>query len=142
MASSKKIWPIVRSLGAVTAGYAVIVVGTTLTFETLLEGVSYQTSSRTELALASAGAFLSGLAGGFAAAWLAGRRPVLHAAGVLVWLTFDTTWVITSGVSKDPIWFDLAGSLTLMVSAVCGGFLQRALQRSPGAAPARAKKPA
>ncbi len=112
-----------RSVLAVLAGYVVIALGTTLTFEVLLGGISYHTSSAGVLALASVGAFLSGLCGGLVAAGIAGRTPVLHAVGVLIPITLDTTYVIFSGISNDPIWFDLVGSGTLMAAAVLGGYL-------------------
>src|SRR5687767_14761074 len=49
-----------RSVAAVLAGYAVIVAGTTLAFETLLGGIGYYKSSGTVLAIASVAAFVVG----------------------------------------------------------------------------------
>ncbi len=100
-----------------------IVVGTILTFETWLGGFGYHESSPGELLLGSLGAALSGLAGGLVAGLFAGRRPLLHALGVLVFLIIDTIYVLTSGISSDPLWFDLGGSGTLMVTALLGGWL-------------------
>jgi hypothetical protein len=110
-----------RSVAAVLAGYAVIVAGTTLAFESLLGGIGYYKSSRTVLAIASVAAFVVGFCGGFVAAWVGGRPRLLHAAGLLIPLAIDTTFVVTSGVSSDPLWYDLAGSLTLVVAALAGG---------------------
>ncbi len=128
--------PLLRSLLAIVAGYFVIVLGTTFAFEALLGGIGYHESSPGELALATLGAGLSGLAGGLTAAWVAGRRPLLHAALVLIPLALDTTYVLTSGISDDPIWFDLGGGLTLMAAAVLGGYLleRRRAQRPAAAA--------
>lgn len=124
---------ILRSLAAVIAGYLVIVAGTVLTFETMLGGIGYTKSSPTELALATLGALVSGLAGGMTAAWLAGRRPFLHAVGLLVPLGLDTAYVIFSGISSDPVWFDLGGSATLVVGALLGGYVVESLKASPAA---------
>src|SRR5512134_3634210 len=110
-----------RSVAAVLAGYAVIVAGTTLAFESLLGGIGYYESSRTVLAIASVAAFVVGFSGGFVSAWVGGRPRLLHAAGLLVPLGIDTTFVVASGVSSDPLWYDLAGSLTLVVAALGGG---------------------
>lgn len=112
-----------RSVAAVLAGYAVIVVGTTLAFETLLGGIGYYKSSGTVLAIASVAAFVVGFCGGFVSAWVGGRPRLPHAAGLLIPLAIDTTFVVTSGVSSDPLWYDLAGSLTLMVAALAGGYV-------------------
>ena len=73
-----------RSLFAVVAGFLVIALGTTLTFEVWLGGIGFHKSGPTELALATVGALASGLAGGLVAALVAGRRPLLHAAALLV----------------------------------------------------------
>ena len=112
-----------RSLGAVLVGYLVIALGTTLAFEVCLGGIGYYTSTTKILALATLGALASGFAGGLTAAWLAGRRPLLHAAAILVPIALDTTYVITSGISDDPVWFDLGGSASLVVAALFAGYL-------------------
>jgi hypothetical protein len=120
-----KVLRALRSIAAVAAGYAVIVVGTFLAFEKWLGGIGYFKSSTPVLAAASVAAFVSGLAGGYVAAWVGGRPHVLHAAGVILPLIVDTTYVVTSGKSSDPLWYDLVGAATLMVAAVLGGFLRR-----------------
>ena len=125
-----------RSVAAVLAGYAVIVVGTTLAFETLLGGIGYYKSSRTVLAIASVAAFFVGFCGGFVSAWVGGRPRLLHAAGLLLPLAIDTTFVVTSGVSSDPLWYDLAGSLTLVVAALLGGYACERIARRRVALPA------
>ena len=115
---------ICRSVGAVAAGYAVIVLGTILILEVALGGIGYQKSSTFVLLAATAGTAVAGCAGGFVAAALAGRNPFEHALAVLLPLTVDTAFVISSGISQDPVWFDLAGSAILMATAVLGGLLR------------------
>jgi hypothetical protein len=123
----------VRSIAAVAAGYVVIVAGTILAFEVWLGGIGYHKSSTAVLAVASVAAFVSGFSGGYVAAWLGGRPQLLHAAGVLLPLLLDTTYVVTSGVSRDPLWYDMVGALTLMVAAIFGGYV-RQLQSKKGLA--------
>ena len=125
-----------RSLAAVVAGYAVIVAGTTLAFEVWLGGIGYYKSSTPVLAVASLAAFASGSAGGYVAAWLGGRPHLLHAAGVLLPLIIDTTYVVTSGVSSDPLWYDLVGALTLMAAAITGGYVRQNVSKKGSALPA------
>lgn len=121
----KGIFVILRYLAAMIVGYAVIAIGTTLTFEVWLGGISYHTSTASTLALATFGALASGLAGGYAAAWIGGRRPTSHAAVVLIFLTIDTVFVVTSGISNDPLAFDLAASVGLMAATVLGGWVRK-----------------
>lgn len=128
----RKATEMLRGVGAVLAGYLVIVAGTILTFEVLLGGISYLESSPLELAVATVGACLTGLLGGVTAAFLAARKPLLHAIGVLVPLAADTVFVLMSELSTDPLWFDLAGSLTLMLTTIAGGVLLARRAEGPG----------
>ncbi len=118
----KNIRKIVRVLLGMIGGYAVIVIGTTLTFEVLLGGIGYYKSSSLVLGIASIGAFVTGFLGGCAAALIGGRPHFHSAAAVLLLLIMDTTYVISSGISKDPVWFELIGGGTLMFAALTGGF--------------------
>jgi hypothetical protein len=121
----KSVLRVTRSLAAVAVGYAVIVALTTLAFEKWLGGVTYLHSRPQVLALAALSAVVAGLAGGYAAALIAGRAPLVHGAGVVLFLIVDTTYVLLSGISKDPVWYDLVGGLTLIGSCLCGAWLER-----------------
>jgi hypothetical protein len=115
---------VLRSVGAVLAGFAVITLGTVLTFTVLVSDFGYRTSSNTELLIGTLGALTSGLAGGLLAGLLAARRRLLHAAALAIPIALDTaSIVVSSGPGSDPLWFDLGGSLILLVGALAGGFL-------------------
>lgn len=118
-----------RYLAAMLAGYGLIAVGTTLTFEVWLGGISYHTSSDKTLLLATLGALASGLVGGFVAAWIGAQRPIRHAVAVLLPLLVDTIYVVTSGISSDPLAFDLAAGGGLMAATVLGGWLRSLWRR-------------
>lgn len=118
-----KILSALRSVGAVLAGFAVITVGTVLTFTVLLDGISYHESSLSELAIGAIGALASGLAGGFVAARLAARYPLRHANALAIPISLDTASILVSNSSSDPWWFDLGGSAILLFGAVVAGYL-------------------
>ena len=118
---------ILRSLASVLLGYIVIVVCTIVGFKPLGTIVHLQAALRIQAAGALV-AILSGLMGGVTASFVAGRHPVQHAAGVLVFLFIDTAVVLSRG-STDPLWFDLSGSATLMLATVSGGVLYHLVTR-------------
>jgi hypothetical protein len=124
---TKSIRSIVRSAGAVLAGYAVIAVLTSLGFAPLGGIVHVDADARIQV-LGVLVALGAGLLGGAAAAVIAASNPVQHASAVLIFLTIDTAAVL-SRPRIDPLWFDLAGSAILMLSAIAGGILIKRARR-------------
>ena len=121
----------VRLAAAAVLGYAVIVLGTTAVFEWTFGGIGFYKSSAAVLAASAIGAAVSGFCGGLTAGWVGRGAPLQHAAGVLVFLVIDTTYVLTSGISQDPAWYDLLGSLTLMISCLAGAHLLSRQKQAP-----------
>lgn len=115
---SKTIVSVVRSILAVVLGFAVIAAGTLLTFNGIVGQVSIA-SPVSQLLAGTVGAVLSGLAGGIVAGMIAPRAPVFHALAIWILIALDTASVIAKG--SGPVWFDLAGSGVLAVTAVIGG---------------------
>lgn len=115
---------ILRSIGAVVAGFLVITAGTVFTFAVLVEDFGFYTASGRDMVVATLGALTSGVLGGMVAAWLAARRPLAHAAGLAVPIALDTASILAKRVpGSDPVWFDLGGSATLLAGALLGGYL-------------------
>jgi hypothetical protein len=120
MALRSSVISVVRSILAVVFGYIVIAAGTILTFNIIVGQISVA-SSPSQLLAGTVGAVLSGLVGGMVAGLVAPRAPILHALAIWILLAIDTASVIANG--SGPVWFDLAGSGVLAVSAVIGGGL-------------------
>ena len=115
---------VLRSVGAVLAGFAVITAGTVITFTVLVDDFGYSTSSPFELLIGTLGALASGTAGGLVAARLAAAHRLRHAAGLTVPIALDTASIVASaGPGSDPLWFDLGGSAILVAGALAGGYL-------------------
>ena len=115
---------VLRSLAAPVAGYAAVAVGTTIVFS-LAHGINLR-SPRSHLVFGVPGIMLAGIVGGWIAAWVGGRRPVAHAASVLIFLVADSTTVLFFRHRQDPLWFGLMSALGLMAATVAGGFLRAA----------------
>jgi hypothetical protein len=118
---------ILRSFASILLGYIVIVVCTTAGFKPL-GGIVHLHALLSIQAAGVLVAISSGLLGGVTASFVAGRYPVRHAVGVLVFLFIDTAVVLSRG-STDPVWFDLSGSATLMLATVGGGVLYHLVAR-------------
>jgi len=119
--------PIWRSVVAVIAGYLVIAVCTNFGFKPL-GGIVHVDAALWVHVAATVVAVVSGLLGGAAAAAIAGKMPVRHAAAVLLFLIVDTGFVLSQR-GPDPLWFELGGSATLMAATVAGGYLYSLLAR-------------
>lgn len=121
-----------RLLAAGVAGYAVIVLLTSLGFNGWLGGADLYRGGRLLQLQGTLVAVVSGLTGGLVAALIGGRRPVLHALAVLPLLVGDTLYVLFVFPRTAPAWFDLAGSLVLMATTVAAGLLVGRWQRRKG----------
>lgn len=118
-----------RSVAAVVGGYLIIAAGTILTFNGLVGQVTVDSPPQ-QLILGTIGAALSGLGGGIVAGMVAPRFPFAHAAGVLIFLAFDTASVLAKGTG--PAWFDLAGSSVLALAVLLGGWIMAKRRESEG----------
>jgi hypothetical protein len=101
-------------------GYVVIAFGTIITFNHVVGQVS-SVSAPSQLIWGSVGAAISGLLGGMTAGFIAPKAPVWHAVATWILLALDTAAVIATGT--EPLWFDLAGSGLLAITALLGGFI-------------------
>src|SRR5215212_6429286 len=122
-----------RSVAAVVGGYLVVAAGTILTFNVLVGQLTVDSDPR-QMILGTIGAVLAGIAGGVVAGIVAPRFSFGHAAGVLLFLAFDTASVLAKG--SGPAWFDLAGSSILAISVLFGGWIiaKTATRRTGGLA--------
>ena len=120
---------VLRSLAAVLAGYAAIVLSTSAAF-TPFGGVVHLSAPRETHLLATAIAIACGLLGGAVAAWLGGRRPVRHALGTAALVALESTVLLGFGERSDPLWFDLLGAVTLLAATIAGGYLWDRVARS------------
>jgi hypothetical protein len=117
----------IRAALAAVAGYAAIVLLTTLGFNVWLGGANLYDGGPRLQAQGALVAVVSGLAGGALAAAIGRRRPLVHAAAVLIFLLADSAYVLFVLPLRAPWWFEAAGSLTLMASTLLGGWLQARL---------------
>jgi len=117
------------SIAAPILGYAVIAVGTTISFH-LAGGINLR-SPLPNFVFGTIGIFISGLLGGVTAGLVGGRKPVWHATSVLIFLMIDSVTVLflRNRHRLDPLWFGIMSSTGLMAATIVGGLLLRFVQR-------------
>lgn len=113
---------ILRGLAAVVAGEATMVVLITLVQENLFGGVSFTKSSTSILLMAGALTFLAAAMGGFVAGWIAKGFPMLPAVILAAEVPVETTYLIVSGKTIDPVWFDIMAAGSLVVGILLGAY--------------------
>jgi len=113
-----------RFLGVSIGGYLLIAALQTLVLEIALGGDVGPGSPILTLVLAMAGTVVSGLIGGYVAAWLGGSRPLLHVAGILAALALDAIYVMAKDVGGHPVWFSLGGAFALIATTAVGGWIR------------------
>ena len=119
-----------RSAAAPVVGYAVIAIGTTISFR-LAGGINLR-SPLPNFVLGTIGILISGLLGGATAGLTGGRKPVWHATSVLIFLLMDSVTVLflRKRHRLDPLWFGILSAAGLMAATILGGVLLRVVQQN------------
>ena len=110
---------------AMICGYAVMVIAITLVQEGIFGGVGFIKSSKTVLFMAGIGTFASAVLGGLTASFIFRKPGYTPHFLMCILLALETTYLITNGITKDPVWFDLLASFSLLVGIIAGWFLYR-----------------
>jgi O-antigen/teichoic acid export membrane protein len=114
---------ILRSIGAVIAGYLIFAVPAFTFFR--ISGQSPHQDAPPVIMLASIlVGVVSALLGGYVAAWLAGRRPLAHGVAVALVLALGATESLVSTLGHGAIWSQLTALLLMAPSAALGGWVR------------------
>jgi hypothetical protein len=112
-----------RSIAAVLVGYVVFAVGSFAVFRLSHHPPHAPASASFMLGAIAAGIGFA-LAGGYVAAWLAGRRPVGHAVAMAGVLAIGAAASLAATLGHGVVWSQTA-ALTLMApAAALGGWLR------------------
>ena len=119
----KRIEFIARIVIAIVLGEVILVLGTTLAQETLFGDISWHTSTQLELALGGFFAFLAAVLAG-AVAYLLVKKTTLIPIVILSVLVFlETTWLIQSGRSEEPVAVSIMAGGSLILGFWVGTWL-------------------
>lgn len=121
-----------RSVGAVLAGYVTLIIATTFVQETLLGGVSYQSSGRSTLVAAGLLTPIAGVLAGAATGAIARHRPVLHTLPIAIAIGVETTMLYRTGRVDGPLWFETLAGGMLAAAVIFGSLLVGLRERRAG----------
>lgn len=111
-----------RSIAAVIIGYATIVVGAVIFQDLLFGGLSYLDSPWLHLVVGGGLTGLSAVVGGYLLAVIAPFRPMFHTIPLVLWLSFETTFLYITEVTAGPLWFDIVSGGSLVVGVLIGAY--------------------
>jgi hypothetical protein len=114
---------VLRSIAAVLVGYVVFAASAFAVFR-LSGHAPHAPASAGFMAITVASGVLFAVAGGYVAGWLAGRRPVAHAAGTAALLALGAAASLAATVGHGAVWSQLAALLLMAPAAVLGGRLR------------------
>jgi O-antigen/teichoic acid export membrane protein len=114
---------IVRSIIAVVVGYLVFALSA-FAFFRLSGQPPHQEAPPLVMLSSIAIGVVSALLGGYAAAWLAQRRPLAHGVAVAAVLALGATVSLLSTIGHGAIWSQTAALLLMAPSAVLGGWIR------------------
>lgn len=121
---------ILRSIGAVVVGYLIFAFSAFGFFQ-----ISGQAPHQVAPPAVMLGSIIVGvvsaLAGGYVAAWLAGRKPLVHGVVVAAVLALGAAVSLLATLGHGAIWSQLAALLLMAPSAALGGWVRA---RQPGRA--------
>jgi hypothetical protein len=114
---------LLRSIGAVVAGYLLFAVSAFLFFQ-LTGQAPHAPAPPAIMAASIVEGVVAAFAGGFLAALLAGRRPFAHGVAVAALLAAGAIASLAATVGHGAIWSQLAALALMAPAAALGGWLR------------------
>ncbi len=124
---------ILRILIAVVVGEILLALGTTLAQEVFVDGVSWETSGRSDLLIGGLGSLLAAMVSGAVAFLIVRRASRIPVLVISVLVILETSWLVLSGRSGGPLWFSVLGGALLIAGLWLG---QAILAKSGGSSKA------
>ena len=113
-----------RSIAAVLVGYFVFAILAFALFR-ISGQAPHDDAPPPFMVVSIVGGILFALAGGYVAAWIAGRKPVAHGVAVAAVLATGAALSLAATVGHGAIWSQLAALALMAPSAALGGWLRR-----------------
>ena len=105
---------------AVILGELVLVLGTTFAQEILVDGVHWETSGTSDLVLGGTATVLAAILSGIVAYATVRKRSAIPLVILSILVIAETTWLIVTGRTTNPLWFSITAGFSLVAGFWAG----------------------
>lgn len=111
---------ILRIIGGTIIGEISLIVLTTIAQEVLYDGISYIESPMSDIIFGGLATFVAAILAGMIAGLVGGKRNFWPPLLISFIIMIEMTYLISQGITKDPIWFDCLAGFSLIVGIWLG----------------------
>jgi hypothetical protein len=120
---------IFRTIAGTIVGEIALIALTTVAQEVIYHGISYNGSPTPDLILGGLLTVLAAVMAGVIAAFVGGKTNFWPHIFISIIIMTETFYLISKGVSNDPLWFDIMAGLSLVIGVWVGLLLKNTFWR-------------
>jgi len=113
-----------KTILATVLGEVALVLLTTVAQEVIYNGISYRSSPMPDILIGGMLTVMAAVLSGVIASYIGGKENYWPHGFISILIIAEMTYLILSGLTKDPLWFDILAGLSL-VTGVWVGFMIR-----------------
>lgn len=121
---------ILRSLGAIILGEIALILFAFIAQEILFDGIRYNSATTFELGFGGLATFFAAVLAGIVARLVNRNYNYIVPLVISILITLETTYLITTNFTKDPVWFDIAGASSLVIGVWLGFMFKELLLKN------------
>lgn len=107
-----------------------LVLLTTIVQEVLFDGISFATSSNSEMIFGGLATFFAAVIAGVIAAAITKGSSVIPPIFISILIFAEMTYLMLSGKLDNPIWFDILSGLSLILGIWLGNYIVKKFLKS------------
>lgn len=115
---------------AILGGEIALILFATIAQEVLFNGITYNTSSMSEILFGGLATFVAAILAGLAARLIIKYYEKVVPIAISIIITVEMTYLINTNKTGDPAWFDIMGGLSLIIGIWLGFSYTKFISRS------------
>lgn len=114
-----------KTLLGIVLGEVALILLTTLAQEVIYDGISYNSSPTVDVLSGGLLTMLAAVFSGIIAAYAGGKGNYWPHVFISIIISIEMTYLISAGITGDPIWFDVLAGFSLVVGIWIGFLFRR-----------------